>query len=90
MWFALWLVGCEDDGDANVAACEAFLDGLVCGEQDWSAVYDEGYCETYRDSPCPMGPYWACLSERTTCDPDEGGISVDLDGACESEADCLE
>jgi hypothetical protein len=88
-WLVAVLAGCENDGDANVAGCNAFLDQLKCGEEDWSALYDDGFCDAYRDSACDMSPFWGCLQDQTVCDEADGSFEVDPDGVCAESADCL-
>lgn len=58
--------GDSADGSSvdNVAACEAFVDTVSCGDVDLSQFLD---CDIYADTVCDIADYFDCLSDNTSC-----------------------
>jgi hypothetical protein len=74
-------------GEASVAACESWLEGMSCGEIDYRAEFD---CEIYGEERCDVSPYFYCLEQNTVCDEDAS--TFDLTGweKCQVAADCAD
>lgn len=54
-----------DGGSAdNVAACEALLDEIACGEFDLSMFVD---CSVYADLGCDIADYFDCVRDVFVC-----------------------
>jgi hypothetical protein len=65
LWVAA-LAGCSQ-GKQNVAACEAYVESLACGDYDFSVLYPEGYCETWAETECDVSEYFRCLDRGSDC-----------------------
>ncbi len=70
--------GQADGGDGsspdNVAACEALVDEIECGEFDLSSVVD---CSLYAGLACDIADYFDCVRDNISCVdgvPDSSGI----------------
>lgn len=56
----------DDEGGSfdNVAACNALVDELVCGDADLAMYID---CSLYADDPCDVADYFDCVREMVNC-----------------------
>ena len=49
----------------NVAACEAWVETMTCGETDFSTLV---VCSNYEAIECNIADYFDCLTENYSCD----------------------
>ena len=84
----LCVAGCGNkEGDASVAACEAWLTTMVCGETDHRDEFD---CQIYADQRCDVSPYFGCLSVQTECDEEASEFDFTGWDDCAVLATCAE
>jgi hypothetical protein len=81
-------VGCGGSGGKtdNVAACNAFVAKVKCGDVDISSQVD---CDLYANTACDISDYFDCLETKYVCVNgayDESKLATISD--CTSKATC--
>ncbi len=90
-----WVVGVvlmasacgNEKGDASVAACESWLDTMVCGETDYTAEFD---CQIYGEERCDVAGYFYCLEQNTECDSNSSTFDLSGWDVCQGAAICAD
>jgi hypothetical protein len=70
-------------GTGNVAACNQFVDSVMCGTTDISMYVD---CSQYGTTPCDISGYFDCLSSNTQCT--DGVLNNSGWAQCATQAQC--
>ena len=82
------MVGCGNKkGEESVAACEAWLDTMVCGETDHRSEFN---CQIYAEQRCDVTPYFGCLTVKTECDEEASEFDFSGWDDCAVVAGCAE
>jgi hypothetical protein len=56
--------GGDGGGAGNVAACEAYVDSIDCGDVDLGSMVT---CADYEAVTCDVSEYFNCLADNTVC-----------------------
>jgi hypothetical protein len=70
-------------GTGNVAACNNFVDSVMCGTVDAGTYIN---CSQYEAHPCDISGYFNCLSSHTTCT--NGVLDTSGWAQCATQAQC--
>jgi len=90
MWAGMLLAfaGCGNEkGETSVAACESWLEGMVCGETDYREEFD---CQIYGEEKCDVSPYFYCLEQNTECDAETSTFDLSGWDKCQVAAGCAD
>jgi hypothetical protein len=74
-------------GEESVAACEAWLSTMVCGETDHRSEFN---CAIYGEQRCDVTPYFTCITAKTECDEETSTFDFSGWDECAVVAGCAD